>query len=233
MNAHSILIAALMLLPVQAAPALLGVRAEPTAPAVQQHFAEHIPAGTGLTVHRLTPGTPAAEQLRPGDVLLQADGKPLQSPKDLVAIMEHKQAGDTLHLRLLRNGAPLELSIALSARPEQPTLSVEQQLSLNRLLLLLVPMGDSVVDVPAVRRQLLELSANGLAQKDDYATCTLYLRHEQHMITITSTERSLTIISTHPEVPDARLRADYYRRDTERLPEELEQLLLNAEYYRP
>lgn len=233
MNVRTIIAATLMLLPVQAAPALLGVRAEPTAPAVQQVFARHIPAGTGLTVHRLTPGTPAAEQLRPGDVLLLADGTPLRTPQDLADIVAQKQAGDSLHLRLLRNGAPLEQSLTLSARPEQPTLSAEQQISLNRLLLLLVPMGNSVVDVPAVRRQLLELSANGLAQKDEYATCTLYLRHEQYMITITSSERSLTIISTHPEVPDARLRADYYRRDTERLPEKLEQLLLNAEYYRP
>ncbi len=233
MNAYTIIATALMLLPVQAAPALLGVRATPTAPEVQQHFAEHIPAGTGLTVHRLTPGTPAAEQLSPGDVLLQADGTALRTPQDLADIVALKQAGNLLQLRLLRNGAPLELSLTLSARPEQPTLSVEQQLSLNRLLLLLVPMGDSVIDVPAVRRQLLSLSANGLAQKDDYATCSLYLRHEQYMITITSTERSLTIISTHPEVPDVCLRANDYRRDTERLPEKLEQLLLNAEYYRP
>ena len=233
MNFRTIIAATLMLLPVQAAPALLGVRAEPTAPAVQQVFARHIPVGTGLTVQRLTPGTPAAEHLRPGDVLLLADGTTLHTPQDLADIVAHKQAGDSLNLRLLRNGAPLELSLTLSARPEQPTLSAEQQISLNRLLLLLVPMGNSVVDVPAVRRQLLELSANGLAQKDEYATCTLYLRHELYLITITSSERSLTISSNHPEVPDARLRADYYKRDTERLPEKLEQLLLNAEYYRP
>lgn len=225
--------AALMLLPSWAAPALLGVRASATDKAVQQPFAAHIAPGTGLTVHQLTPGTPAAELLQPGDVLLQADGTPLHSPEQLATLVQQKQAGDTLRLVLLRNGTRMELNLQLAARPEQPVLSREQQLELNRLLLLLVPHHQAVVDTPAARRQLLVLSNCGLARKDEYATCTLYLRHGAHLITITSTERSLSITSNHPEVPDARLRADFYRRDTRRLPEKLEELLLNAEYYRP
>ena len=223
----------LMLLPAGAAPALLGLRAEPTQQAVQQSFAGQIPAGTGLTVHQLTPGTPAAKQLQLGDVLLQADGTPLRRPEELADIVQQKQAGDTLHLVLLRHGARLELTLQLAARPEQPVLSREQQLELNRLILLLVPHGEAVVDTPAVRRQLLALSNSGIARKDEYASCTLHLRHERYLITITSSERSLSITSNHPEVPDALLRADFYRRDTRRLPEKLEQLLLNAEFYRP
>lgn len=223
----------LMLLPAAAAPALLGLRAEPTQQAVQQSFAGQIPAGTGLTVHQLTPGTPAAKQLQRGDVLLQADGTPLRRPEELADIVQQKQAGDTLHLVLLRHGARLELTLQLAARPEQPVLSREQQLELNRLILLLVPHGEAVVDTPAVRRQLLALSNSGIARKDEYASCTLHLRHERYLITITSTERSLSITSNHPKVPDVLLRADFYRRDTRRLPEKLEQLLLNAEYYRP
>ena len=223
----------LMLLPAAAAPALLGLRAEPTQQAVQQSFAGQIPAGTGLTVHQLTPGTPAAKQLQRGDVMLQADGTPLRRPEELADIVRQKQAGDTLHLVLLRHGARLELTLQLAARPEQPVLSREQQLELNRLILLLVPHGEAVVDTPAVRRQLLALSNSGIARKDEYASCTLHLRHERYLITITSTERSLSITSNHPKVPDVLLRADFYRRDTRRLPEKLEQLLLNAEYYRP
>lgn len=227
------ILSTLMLLPAAAAPAQLGLRAEPTQQAVQQSFAGQIPAGTGLTVHQLTPGTPAAKQLQLGDVLLQADGTPLRLPEELADIVQQKQAGDTLHLVLLRHGARLELTLQLAARPEQPVLSREQQLELNRLILLLVPHGEAVVDTPAVRRQLLALSNSGIARKDEYASCTLHLRHERYLITITSSERSLSITSNHPEVPDALLRADFYRRDTRRLPEKLEQLLLNAEYYRP
>lgn len=233
MKSYISLLLTLMMLPAGAAPALLGLRAETTEQAVQQSFAGQIPPGTGLTVRQLTPGTPAAKQLQRGDVLLQADGAPLHSPEELAAIVQQKQAGDTLHLVLLRHGACLELTLQLAARPEQAVLSREQQLELNRLLLLLVPHGEAVVNTPAVRRQLLMLSSSGIASKDEYATCTLYLRHNRYLITITSTERSLSITSNHPGVPDAFLRADFYQRDTRRLPEKLEQLLLNAEFYRP
>ncbi|MBR1981447.1 MAG: PDZ domain-containing protein [Akkermansia sp.] len=233
MKSYVSLLITLMMLPAGAAPALLGLRAETTEQAVQQSFAGQIPAGTGLTVYQLTPGTPAAKQLQRGDVLLQADGSPLRTPEELADIVRRKQAGDSLHLVLLRHGARLELTLQLAARPEQAVLSREQQLELNRLLLLLVPHGEAVVNTPAVRRQLLALSSSGIARKDEYATCTLYLRHNRYLITITSTERSLSITSNHPEVPDAFLRADFYQRDTRRLPEKLEQLLLNAEFYRP
>lgn len=233
MKSYVSLLLTLALLPAAAAPALLGLRAEPTEQAVQQSFAAQIPADTGLTVYQLTPGTPAAKQLQRGDVLLLADRTPLRTPEELADIVRRKQAGDTLHLVLLRHGARLELTLQLAARPEQPVLSREHQLELNRLILLLVPHGEAVVDTPAVRRQMLALSTSGIARKDEYSTCTLHLRHERYLITISSTERSLSITSNHPEVPDAHLRADFYRRDTRRLPEKLEQLLLNAEYYRP
>lgn len=233
MKAHLIIAALSALLPLHAAPALLGVRATATEKAVQEVFAGLIPQGTGLTVTELTPGTPAAGLLRRGDVLLQADGAPLHSADELAAIVRRKQAGDTLQLVLLRHGARMEITLQLAARPEQPVLSRKQQVELNRLLLLLAPLGGATVDIPAVRRQLLELHAGGLAQKDEYATCTLHLRHGQYLITITASERSLTITSNHPEVPDAYLRADYYKRDTRRLPEKLEQLILNADYYHP
>lgn len=223
----------LSLLPVQAAPALLGLHATATQSAVQQAFAAHIAPGTGLTITRLVPGTPAEKRLRLGDVLLRADSTLLHTPDELASIVRQKQAGDTLQLVLLRNGALMEISLPLAERPEQPVLNREQQLELNKLLLLLAPPDNADVDTPAVRRQLLLLSECGLAQKDEYATCTLHLCHEQYLITITSSERSLRIVSNHPEVPDASLRADYYRRDTKRLPEKLEQMLLLAEYYRP
>lgn len=223
----------LLLQPAQAAPALLGLQAETTADSVRRSFAEHIPAGTGLTIRGLPPGTAAAEHLQPGDVLLEAEGKPLQTPEELAALVQSKQAGDTLHLLLLRHGEKRELSLRLSARPEQPSLTRAQQVELNRLLLLLVPHSESTVDIPAVRRHMLRLSEQGLASRDTYDTCTLHLHRGQHLITISSTERSLSIRSNAPEVPDALLRADYYKRDTKRLPEKLEQLLLQAEYYRP
>ena len=84
-----------------------------------------------------------------------------------------------------------------------------------------------------MRRHLLKLADAGLAEKDEYATCILHMHHGEYMLSIKSTERVLSIRSNHPDVPDAVLRADFYQRDTTRLPEQLEQLILNAEYYRP
>lgn len=220
-------------MPAVAHPALLGVRAEPTRPEVQKVYAAHIPAGTGLTVWDITPQTAAAHHLHRGDVLLRADGKPLHSPADLAAIVQNKTAGETLRLELLRHGEKMELGIVLDARNAQPALNKEQTSEINRLLLLLVPHGQGTVDIPAVRRHLLKLADAGLAEKDEYATCVLHMRHGEYMLRIKSTERVLSVLSNHPDVPDAVLRADFYKRDTTRLPEQLEQLLLNAEYYRP
>lgn len=216
-----------------AQPALLGVRAEPTRPEVQKVYAEHITDGTGLTVRAITPQTAAAQHLRRGDVLLAADGRPLRSLADLAAVVQNKTAGETLRLELLRNGEKMETAIVLDARNAQPALNKEQTSEINRLLLLLVPHGQETVDIPAVRRHLLKLADAGLAEKDEYATCILHMRHGEYMLSIKSTERVLSIRSNHPDVPDAVLRADFYQRDTTRLPEQLEQLLLNAEYYHP
>lgn len=120
-----------------------------------------------------------------------------------------------------------------TSAPAQAELSTEQICEINRLLLLLVPHNKAVVDVPSVRRHLLRLAEMGLAEKDDYATCVLYLRNGKYLIRVKSTERVLTIRSNHPEVPDAELWADFYRRDTLRLPEAMEELLLNSDYHRP
>lgn len=229
----SLFLLLLCLHPLHAAPALLGVRAVPTHESVQQSFADSIPAGEGLTIISLAPGTPAAEHLLPGDVLLKADGCPLSHPEDLSELVRNKQAGDSLRVELLRQGSRMELQLTLASRPEPPQLTHAQQSEINRLLLLLVPADNTPVDIPAVRRHMLQLSRLSLASCDEYGTCMLYLSTAATIIIIKSSERSLSIRSNASGVPDSRLRADHYKRDVRRLPEKLEQLLLNAEYYHP
>lgn len=218
-----------------AAPqALLGLRAKPTEPYLREHYAEYIPAGTGLSVIATVEHTPAAEVLRRGDIILSINGKPLSTVAEMKELVQHSKSGDVLQLKVLRLGDVIELSITLAARPEQPTLSREQQSEFYRLLLLLNPQDKTAtVNVPEVRRQMLLLAQMGLADKDEYGTCVLYMATEKTLIRIKSTERSLTISNNHPEIPDAHLRADYYKRDDKRLPEELSDMLLRAEYYRP
>lgn len=214
--------------------ALLGLRAEPTAPYLQEHYAEHIPAGTGLSVISTAEHTPAAEALRRGDIILSINGKSLSTKAELEELVQHANPGDELQLKVLRLGDVIELSITLAARPEQPTLTREQQSEFYRLLLLLNPQEKTAtVNVPEVRRHMLRLAQMGLADKDEYGSCVLYMVAEKTLIRIKSTERSLTISNNHPEIPDAHLRADHFKRDDERLPEKLTELLLQADYYRP
>ena len=214
--------------------ALLGLRAEPTAPYLQEHYAEHIPAGTGLSVISTAEHTPAAEALRRGDIILSINGKALSTKAELEELVQHAKPGDVLQLKVLRLGGVIELSITLAARPEQPTLTREQQSEFYRLLLLLNPQEKTAtVNVPEVRRHMLRLAQMGLADKDEYGSCVLYMVAEKTLIRIKSTERSLTISNNHPEIPDAHLRADHFKRDDERLPEKLTELLLQADYYRP
>lgn len=218
-----------------AAPqALLGLRAEPTEAYLREHYAQHIPAGTGLSVISTAEHTPAAEVLRRGDIILSINGKPLSTKAELAELLQNSNPGDVLKLKVLRLGDVIELSITLAARPEQPALTREQQSEFYRLLLLLNPQDKTAtVNVPEVRRQMLLLAQMGLADKDEYSSCVLYMAAGETLIRIKSTERSLTIANNHPEIPDAHLRADNFKRDDERLPEKLTELMLQADYYRP
>lgn len=213
---------------------LLGLRAEPTPAYLREHYAALIPAGTGLSVVSTVAETPAAKVLKNGDIILSINSKPMSKKGELAAMVQECKPGDVLQLRVLRLGEVIELSLTLAARPEQPTLNNEQLSAINRLLLLLCPQeATAAVDVPAVRRHMLKLAEMGLAQKDEYDTCTLYMATGETLIRIKSSERSLTIRNNHPEVPDAYLRANNYVRDDERLHEKLTELLLQADYYRP
>ena len=217
-----------------APPPLLGVRVEPTPDYLREHYAAHIPSGTGLSVVYTAEKTPADGVLKRGDIILSISGHTLRTKEDLSALLEKARPGDLMQLRVLRLGEVIELSLTLGARPGQPELSRRQYSEINRLLLMLCPQEENAtVDVPAVRRHMLSLVEQELAQKDEYDTCTLYLASGETLIHIKSSERSLTIRSNHPEVPDAHLRASSYKRDDERLHDKLTELLLQAEYYRP
>ena len=213
--------------------ALLGVQAIPADSATQQTYADIIPPGAGLIITRLEPATPAEQHLQPGDVLLQADGVPLRTAEDLAQVLRLKKAGTLLHLQLLRNGELLDIYCPLASRPSHTPPSRQTMREINRLLILLIPNGNATVNIPAVRRHLLRLAEMNLAEKDAYATCTLYLQSGDTLIRVQSTERVLNIRCTPARVPEQTLRADFYHRDLTRLPKELEQLLLKATLYHP
>ena len=80
-----------------------------------------------VTVVSTAPGTPAAEQLRPGDEILSADGEQVDTTTDLVAIVHQRVAGEPVKLNLLRNHEQLTVTLPTLPGPldsEGPVLGV-------------------------------------------------------------------------------------------------------------
>ncbi|MBA3546604.1 MAG: alpha/beta fold hydrolase [Nannocystis sp.] len=71
----------------------------------------------GVTVTALRPGSAAAAQLQPGDRLLALADQPLHDPRSLATILRSQRAGDRVTLRLLRDGHPRTVDLALDALP--------------------------------------------------------------------------------------------------------------------
>ncbi len=75
-------------------------------------------AGEGLLVVAVTSGSPAAETgIIVGDVILEFDGHPVESPEDLLDLLLGDRIGRPVPLRILRGGNPVELSIVTGERP--------------------------------------------------------------------------------------------------------------------
>jgi PDZ domain-containing protein len=82
---------------------------------------------------------PSDEQIDPADRILEADGQPLDSVDDLVAVLDDKEPGDTVELLIDRpgEGERTEL-VELSASPDDP----------DRTIVGFFPFDTAVVDLP-------------------------------------------------------------------------------------
>jgi S1-C subfamily serine protease len=73
-----------------------------------------------LLVLAVTPGAPAAEAgVMVGDMLLSLDGEPLESPEELMDMLQVKGAGHQAKLQLLRAATIVDLIVAIGQRPRQ------------------------------------------------------------------------------------------------------------------
>ncbi|MBI2708573.1 MAG: PDZ domain-containing protein, partial [Actinobacteria bacterium] len=80
--------------------------------------------GTGVQVTQVSAGVPAAAVLRAGDVVVEADGRPVRIDSDLTAAISGKAPGDTMRLVVERGGragARRTVSAKLAPRPEDPS----------------------------------------------------------------------------------------------------------------
>jgi len=74
----------------------------------------------GALVGQVNPGSPADQaKIRPGDVIIEFDGKPVDSSLDLHNIAAETAPGSRVKIVLLRDGERLEVFAALGERPEE------------------------------------------------------------------------------------------------------------------
>ena len=65
----------------------------------------------------IVPGGPADEAgLRPGDVILEFEGRPMTNPDELVVAIRAKNVGDAVQLRVQRGSATLNVTMTLQGR---------------------------------------------------------------------------------------------------------------------
>jgi S1-C subfamily serine protease len=71
-----------------------------------------------LLVVGVTAGSPAAAaSVLVGDVLLEFDGHPIESPEDLLDLLVGDRVGRRITIRALRGGAVVELAVTVGERP--------------------------------------------------------------------------------------------------------------------
>ncbi|MCY2929275.1 MAG: trypsin-like peptidase domain-containing protein [Planctomycetota bacterium] len=78
----------------------------------------HGTAGDEVLVQSVTPGTPAAGALKPGDRLVSVNGSPIRQMPDYCCAMMELPAEAAVELGVSRAGKTLTVKIALKARPK-------------------------------------------------------------------------------------------------------------------
>ena len=131
-----------------------------------------------LLVLAVTPGSPAdAAGLIVGDVLLDFDGQPTESPDDLLDLLTGNRVGRTVLARTLRGGALREVSIDVVERPRRDRLRQGYARELAREAdrdaarrVLIVVMRVVLVGPPARRQRLRAQLPEGIDVAGEAAT---------------------------------------------------------------
>jgi S1-C subfamily serine protease len=94
----------------------LGVAGQPVALSPSQRAA--VNRDGGLLVVGVTEGSPAAAAgVLVGDVVLDFDGRPIHSPEELLDLLLGDRVGKGVALRILRGGAPIDVTVVVGERP--------------------------------------------------------------------------------------------------------------------
>jgi S1-C subfamily serine protease len=76
------------------------------------------PSASGALIQQLSSGGPAAKAgLQQGDVITEADGKPITDASDLLTVLSQKKPGDSISLKVDRNGSTITVRAHLGELP--------------------------------------------------------------------------------------------------------------------
>ncbi|MBV9016474.1 MAG: Do family serine endopeptidase, partial [Alphaproteobacteria bacterium] len=105
----------------------LGVAIQGIMPTIAKSLGMNPDEPTGALVATVTPNSPAAKAgLKPGDVILTANGQPVKTVHDLPRLVAAMPPGQKLDLQVRRGGKEMTLSASTAEMPQQ-----EQQASAN------------------------------------------------------------------------------------------------------
>jgi len=90
-------------------------------------------AGDGALIADLSEGSPASKAgLRGGDVIVEFDGRPVKTSKQLTEIVADTPVGKTVKTRFVRDGQSQTASITIAERPGRNTAAYQQAPAPNR-----------------------------------------------------------------------------------------------------
>jgi serine protease Do len=97
----------------------IGVRPQTLTPALAAGLG--LARDRGVVLADVVPGGPAAKAgVRPGDVVVALDGKPMENGRQLQVGLYRRSVGDVVVLDVLREGQPQSLRVTMTARRDSP-----------------------------------------------------------------------------------------------------------------
>jgi S1-C subfamily serine protease len=95
----------------------LGVESGDVTPAVVRSL--NLTTKNGAVVRKVTSGTGADKAgLKPNDVIVAIDGRPVTGPEDVGAEIRRFSPGTTVAVTIERNGSQQDVSVTLGTRPD-------------------------------------------------------------------------------------------------------------------
>ncbi|MCC6209618.1 MAG: trypsin-like peptidase domain-containing protein [Burkholderiales bacterium] len=98
----------------------IGVELSPVPPALAESF--NLGSAEGAIIKGVLNGGPADRAgVRPGDVLLAIDGRPIADPQGVLNAVTGISPGSTAKVKVRRKGQDLELALTVGRRPKPPS----------------------------------------------------------------------------------------------------------------